>query len=132
MLQLLLGGGIQIRAELGKRGDLTVLCKLKLDGAGNALHGVGLGSGSDAGHGQTDVDSGADTTVEQLSLQKDLAISNGNDVGGNVRRQITGLGLDNGQRSQRATTRLLSQLGSTLKQTAMQVEHITRERLTAG
>ena len=39
---------------------LSVLSQLELHGTGNLLHGLGLGSGSDTGHGQTDVDGGAD------------------------------------------------------------------------
>ena len=40
---------------------LSVLSQLELHGTGNLLHGLGLGSGSDTGHGQTDVDGGSDT-----------------------------------------------------------------------
>ena len=39
----------------------------------NLLHGPGLGSRSDTGHRQTDVDGWTNTLVEQLSLQEDLS-----------------------------------------------------------
>ena len=40
---------------------LSVLSQLELHGPGHLLHRLGLGSGADAGHGQTDVDGGSDT-----------------------------------------------------------------------
>ena len=61
---------------------------------GYLLHGLGLGSGSDAGDGETDVDGGPDALVEELGLQEDLAVSDGDDVGGNVGRHVTSLKKD--------------------------------------
>ena len=57
----LLGGGIKIGTELGESGDLTILSQLELHGTGDLLHGLGLGSGADTGHRETDVDGGSDT-----------------------------------------------------------------------
>lgn len=71
------------------------------------LHGLGLGSRSYTGYRQTDVDGGTDTLVEELSLQEDLTVSNGNHVGGNVGRYVTSLGLDDGQGGQGTTTHLV-------------------------
>ena len=56
------------------------------------FHSLGLGSSSDSGHRETDVDSRSNTLVEQLRLEEDLSISNGDHVGGNVCGYITGLG----------------------------------------
>lgn len=53
-------------------------------------------------------------------------------VSGNVRRHITALSLDNGKRSERSTTELVVHLRSTLEETRVQVEDITRVSLTAG
>lgn len=39
-----------------------------------------LGSRTDTGHRQTDVNGRADTTEEELSLQEDLTIGNGNNL----------------------------------------------------
>ena len=89
--QQLLGGSVQIGTELGESSHLTILGKLKLHGAGHLLHGAGLSSRSDTGHGQTDVDGRSDTLVEELSLQEDLAVGNGNDVGRDVGRHVTSL-----------------------------------------
>lgn len=39
-----------------------------------------LGGGADTRDGKTDVDSGTDTTEEELGLQEDLTIGNGDDL----------------------------------------------------
>jgi hypothetical protein len=41
---------------------------------------VRLRSGTDTGHGQTDVDGRTNTTEEELGFQEDLAVSDGNDL----------------------------------------------------
>lgn len=91
-----------------------------------------LGSGADTGHRETDVDGRADTTEEELSLQEDLTVGDRNDVGGNVCRHITTLGLDDGERSEGSSTELLAHLGGTLEETRVQVEDVTGVSLTTG
>jgi hypothetical protein len=127
----LLGGGIQIGTELGESGDLTVLGQEKLQGTSDLLHGLELGSGTDTRDGKTDVDGRSDTLVEQLSLQEDLTISDGNDVGRNVGRDITTLGLNDGKGSQGTSTELVVHLGGTLEQTRVEVENVTGVSLTS-
>ena len=126
----LLGGSVQVGTELGEGGDLTVLGQEELQGASDLLHGLELSGGADTRHGQTDVDGGADTLVEELGLQEDLTISDGNDVGGNVSGHITTLGLNDGQSSERTTTKLVVHLGGTLKETRVEVENVTGVSLT--
>jgi hypothetical protein len=128
----LLGGSIKIGTELGESSDLTVLGQEELQGTSDLLHGLELGSGTDTRYGQTDVDGRSDTLVEQLSFQEDLAVSNGNDVGGNVSRDITTLGLDDREGSHGTATKFVVHLGSTLQQTGVEVEDITGVGLTSG
>ena len=130
-VQQLLGGGVKIGTELGEGSDLTVLGELKLHGTGDLLHGLGLGSRADTGHRETNVDGGSDTLVEQLSLQEDLAVSDGDDIGGDVGGHVTGLGLNDGQGGEGATSHGVGHLGSTLKQPGVEVEDITGVSLTA-
>mmetsp|Transcript_28947 Transcript_28947/g.63822 ORF Transcript_28947/g.63822 Transcript_28947/m.63822 type:complete len:222 (+) Transcript_28947:392-1057(+) len=99
-LQHVLGSSVQVGSELCEGSHLTVLRQLQLEGTGHLLHGGELGGGADTGHGQTDVEGRADTLVEQLSLQENLAVGNRNHVGGNVRGHITGLGLNDGEGSE--------------------------------
>lgn len=126
----LLGGGIEIGTELGEGSNLTVLSQEQLQGTGDLLHGLDLGSGTDTGDGQTDVNGGTDTLVEQLRLQEDLTVSDGDDVGGNVGGDITTLGLNDGEGSEGTTTVLLVHLGGTLKETRVEVENVTGVGLT--
>merc|ERR1719167_944796 len=129
-VQKLLGGGIKVRAELGKGGDFSVLSQFQLHGTSNLLHGFGLDSRSYSGHRQTDVNGGSDTLVEKLSLQEDLAVSNGDDIGGNVSGYITSLGLNDGQSSQGATAHSVGHLGGSLQQSGVEIEHVTGVGLT--
>ncbi|KAH3663765.1 hypothetical protein OGAPHI_005167 [Ogataea philodendri] len=123
--QGLLGRGIKVRTELSESSNFSVLSQEQLQRTSNLLHGLNLGSRTDSRHRQTDVDSWSDTLVEQFSLQEDLTIGNGNDVGRNVSRDITTLGLNDWQSSQRTTSKSIGHLGSSLQQSRVQVENIT-------
>lgn len=67
------------------------------------LHSLGLGSGSYTRHRETDVDGWPDALVEELSLQENLSVGDGNYVGGNIRGHVTGLSLDYRKSRQGAT-----------------------------
>lgn len=126
------GGSVQVGTELGERGDFSVLGQVELQGTGDGLHDLGLGGGTDSRDGKTDVDSGSDTLEEQFGFQEDLSVGDGNDVGGNVGRDITTLGLDDGQGGQGTTTELLVHLGGSLEQSRVQVENVTGVGLSSG
>lgn len=123
----LLGGSVQVGTELGEGSDLTVLRQEQLEGTGDLLHGLELGGGTDTGDGKTDVDGGADTLVEELGLQEDLAVGDGNDVGRDVSGDITTLGLNDGEGSEGATAVLVVQLSGTLEKTRVEVEDTVKE-----
>jgi len=127
-----LSGGVEVRAELGEGGNLTVLGELQLEGGGDLLHGLGLGGGADTGHGETDVDGGADTLEEEIGLEEDLAVGDGNDVGGNVGGHITSLGLDDGEGGHGASAVLVGELGGALQETGVEVENVSGVGLTTG
>ena len=76
----LLGGGIEIGTELGEGSNLTVLGEVELERTSELLHDLGLGGGTDTRHRETDVDGGTDTTEEELGLQEDLAVGDGDDL----------------------------------------------------
>jgi hypothetical protein len=59
--------------------NLTVLGEVELEGTSDGLHDLGLGSGTDTGHGKTDVDGRSDTLEEELGLQEDLTVCGVND-----------------------------------------------------
>ena len=95
------------------------------------FHGLGLGSRSDTRYRQTDVNSGTNTLVEQLSFQENLSVSDRNHIGGNIGRYVTSLGLNDGQSGQGSTTLGIAHLGSSLQKTGVKVENVTRVGLTA-
>jgi len=72
--------GVEIGTELGECGDFTVLGEVQLERTGELLHDLGLGRRADTRDRETDVDGRANTTEEELSLQEDLAVSDGNDL----------------------------------------------------
>ena len=126
----LAGGSVKVGTELGESSNLTVLSQEQLQGTGNLLHGLDLGSGTDTRDGETDVNGGADTLVEEFGLQENLTVGDGDDVGGNVSRDITTLGLNDGKGSERATTEAVVHLGGTLQETGVEVENVTGVGLT--
>merc|ERR1712100_983686 len=131
-LQLLLGGSIQVRSELGEGGQLVELGQLQLEGAGNLLDGLGLGSTTHPAHGDTHVDRRTQTGVEQVRAEEDLTIRDRNHVGGDVGRNVTGLGLNDRQGGHGTLAHGVRQLGCTLEQTAVAVEDVTGVGLTTG
>jgi hypothetical protein len=124
--------GIEIGSELGEGGDITVLGEVEFEGSSDGLHDLGLGSGSDTGYGKSDIDSGTYTLEEELSLEENLSISDRNNVGRNVSGYISSLGLNNGEGGEGSTSVLVGELGSTLEETRVKVENISRVSLTTG
>ena len=92
--QLSLGGVVQVGCEHRERFHRTVLCQLQLQGTGDLLHSLGLCGTTNAGHGDTDVHCRALVSVEQIGLQEDLAVSNGDDVGRDEGGNVVCLGLN--------------------------------------
>jgi len=131
-VEQVLGGCVEVRSELREGSDLSVLGQLELERTGDLFHGLDLGGGTDSGHRQTDVDGGADTLVEELSLEEDLAVGDGDHIGGDVSGHITSLGLDDGEGREGAATVGVAHLGCALEQAGVQVEHITGIGLSAG
>ena len=79
--QLLLSSLVEVGAELRKASELLIGSEVQTEVTGDLLHGLGLRIATDAGHGDTHVDCRALTLEEELGLQVDLTIGNGNDVG---------------------------------------------------
>ncbi len=80
--------------------QLAVLGVDQLQRAGDLLHGLDLGVAADTGDRDTGVDGRADAGVEQLGLQEDLAVGDGDDVGRDVGGNVARLRLDDGQSGQ--------------------------------
>src|ERR1019366_4575745 len=130
-IELLLGSLVEVAAELGKRGEFAILRQVETHAAGEGLHGLGLGVTADAGDGDAGVDGGPLVAVEQVGLEKDLAVGNGNDVGGDVGRNVARLGFDKGQGGERTGAVVVVELGGALQQAAVQVEDVAGEGFAA-
>ena len=111
--------------------QLAVLGVDQLQGAGHLLHGLDLGVAADTGHRDAGVDGRHDAGVEQLGLQEDLAIGDGDDVGRDVGRNVARLRLDDGQSRQAAAAQLVGELGRALQQTGVQIEDVAGVSLTS-
>ena len=65
-----------------------------------------------------------DAALEELGLKEDLAVGYRYNVRGYVRGNVSGLGLDYGQRCERSPTELVAELGCALEQPRVQVEYV--------
>src|SRR5690625_345904 len=124
-LKLSLGHWVQVRSEGSKALQITVGSEVKTQVTCNLLHTLGLSSATNTGNRHTDVNCRTDALVEQVGLQEDLAVSNGNNVGWNERRNVIRLGFNDRQCGQRTCTQIVGELRSTLQQTGVQVEDVT-------
>src|SRR3954452_6022952 len=123
--------GVELRAELCERLELTVLGELEAQASRARLHGLRLRRRADAGHRDADVDRRADAGVEEVGLQDDLAVRDRDHVRGDVRGDVPGLRLDDRERGERAAALLVRELARALEEPRVEVEDVSRERLTA-
>src|SRR5690606_21636294 len=128
--QLLLRNRVEFRPKSCERLQLAVLRQLTLEPPGNLLHRSDLRRATHSRHGDTDVHRRTYAGVEEVRLQEDLPVGDGDDVGRDVRRYVTGLRLDDRQGGERSAPHLIRELGSTLQQPRVQVENVTRVGLT--
>ena len=130
-LELGLGGLVEVGGE-GREGlQLAVLGQVQAETSCHLFHRLDLGGATDAGHRHTDVDGRTHALVEQVGLQEHLAVGDRDDVGGDVGRDVVGLGLDDRQTGHRTATEFVGQLRATLQQTGVQIEDVTRVGLAA-
>src|SRR5688572_26882696 len=115
-VELLLRCLVQIGTELRKSRELSILRQLQTQGTRHRPHCFDLRRTADAAYRQPDVDRGPDVCVEQVSFEENLAVSDRNHVGRNVRRYVTGLRLDKGQSGKRPAAVCRVQLRRALEQ----------------
>src|SRR6185437_11108757 len=125
-IELLLCGFVEIGAELRKCRKLAVLGQFEFHRAGNLAHGFDLRRAADTADRNSNVYRRTHARVEQIGLEKYLAVGDGNNIRGNIRGDVAGLGFDDGQRCERTSAELIGKLGRALEQTGMQVEHVSR------
>ena len=116
--ELLAHAGIRHAAEAGEHFQFEELGIVEPDALGRVAQGARLGLATDPADADADVHRRLLAFVEQLGIQHDLAIGDGDQIGRDVRAQIAGVGLGDRQRRQRAATLLLRQLRRALEQRA--------------
>src|SRR5690606_37742682 len=131
MRRLLAGRFVQGRGKLGEGRQFTVLSQRGTDITGRHREDLGLIGPTYTGYRHTGVDRRADTGVEQVGLQEDLTVGDGDHVGRYEGGYVTGLGFDDRQRGQGTGLALhftlgelldvlLGNAGSALQQTAVE------------
>ncbi len=130
-VELLLRGLVEVRAELRERRELAVLREVETERARHRAHRAHLRRAADARHRDADVDGRTDARVEEVRLQEDLAVGDGDDVRRDVRRNVAGLGLDDRQRRERTAATRVTELRGALQETRVEIEDVARIRLAA-
>ena len=110
------GGGIQIGFELRKSGQFSKLGKLQFHLTGHFLVSLHLCRRTNPRYGQTNRHCGTYALVEQIGLEKNLPIGNGNDIGGDVARDVSHLRFNDGQSSEGTVAAVLVETGRTLEE----------------
>ena len=123
---LFFGRFIQILAELDESGEFPVLGKVHLQPAGDFFHRLCLGRRTDAGNRETDIQSRPDTLVKKFRLEINLPVGYGNDVGGNVSRNIGELSLDYRKSGERPAAVLLVHFRRAFQEPRVKIKNIAR------
>ena len=132
MRELLLGGCVEVGTELREILQLLVRSEVEAQVAGDLLHGLRLRSAANTRHRDAYVDCRALALEEEVALQIDLAIGDGDDVRGDVGRHVAVLRFDERKRRKRAGALLLGELAGALEQAGMQIEDVAGIRLASG
>ncbi len=130
-VQLILRGLVEIGTKLREGFQTAILSQFQAQFAGDGSHRFDLCAAADAAHGKTDVDGRADVRVKQIAFEIDLAVGDGDDVGGNVGRNVAGLGFDKRQSRKRAAAFFIAEFSGALEQAAVKIEHVAGKRFAA-
>ena len=144
------GNLVHVRGELGEGLQFRPLGLVYLEGTGHFFHGLDLGAATHTGYGDTHVDGGTHTLVEEALLQVNLTVGDGYHVGRDIGRYVTRLRLDDGQGGEGTAAAylvlersrkvihlfghflLVDDARGALQQTAVEIENIAGVCLTTG
>ena len=83
-----------VGAELRESSEVAILRHVQTQRTSDLAHGLDLRVAADAADGNTDVDSGTNAGVEKVGFQINLAVGDGDHVGGNVGGNVSSLRFD--------------------------------------
>src|SRR5260370_3468536 len=106
-MQQTLAGRVEFRAELRERGHFAILREVELERTAHLFHRADRGRETHARDRKPDVNGRADTGVEEVGIEHDLAVGNRNDVSRNISRDVAGLRLDYRPRRESSPAQLL-------------------------
>src|SRR5439155_13204389 len=118
--------------ELGERLELSIGGEVEAQGAGDLFHCLGLRVSANAADADADVDGRSHAREEQVRLQVNLPVGDGNDVGGDVGGDFAFLGFDDGQGGERSAAFFVTELDGALEQAAVQVEDVAGISVATG
>ena len=108
MVDDLAGVVIEPGAELGEGFQLLELRVRELEIARHRSVGRPLRLAANARNGFADIDGGKNAQFEQRRREIDLTVRDGDEIGRNVGGDVLRLGLDDGQRGERAAAKVLA------------------------
>ena len=88
---------VHITAEFGESFQFTILRLIHLQCSGHLLHCLDLGVTTYTGYRDTDIDSRADTLIEQVRFEEYLSVGDRNHVCRDICRNVSCLCLDDRQ-----------------------------------
>ena len=130
-LELVARRAVEVGRELGECSELAVLGEVEPHLARDLPHGLGLRVAAHARDADAHVERWPLAGVEQVGLKVDLPVGDGDHVGGDEGGDVVGLGLDHGERRQRAASIGLAHLGRALEQAGVEIEHVAGVGLAA-
>ena len=131
-MQRIAGGLVKIRSELCKRCKLAILSEVNAQAACDLLHGAELGCTADTGYREAYVYCRADTGMEQIALEEDLTVGDGNDVCRDVSGDIACLRFDDRQSGHAAAAGFSVESSRSFKQSGVQIENIAGVCFASG
>ena len=120
---------VEVGGELHKDFDLAVLGEVEAQRACRLLHRLGLGVAAHTRDGEPHVDGGALPGKEEGTLQKDLSVRNGDDVGGDIGGDVARLCFDDGQRGHRTAAARIGKVRRPLQEAGVQIKDVAGIRL---
>ena len=122
---------IEIGTELHEDGKFAILREVDTKLTGDLADGGALCASAHTRDGKPDVDGRPHAAVEQLALQIDLTVRDGDDVRRNIGGNIACQSFYDGERRDGTAAQLGRELSRALQKPRVEIEHVPGIRLSA-